>query len=246
MATPSIKVLANADELLRVLGEGGPQTIADVARAMSIPRPSVYRLMDSMVHSGWVTSDDEGRVRLSADILRLGERAKHQNPLIRASEEPLRQLRDSTRQTVYLCVRRDAEIVCLDRLQGLSVGLLELVPGGTLPPHAGATARAIAAFDAQFVVPTDSLIPLTPRTLTSPEEVSADHQAIRDRGYSISDEDVTVGVAALGAPVWADTARLVGAISVAGMREDILREPEVLAAHLQGAAAAIAGNLTVG
>jgi len=245
MAASSIKVLVNADELLRHVAAHGAQTVADVARGMSIPRPSVYRLVDALVQGGWLAVDADNRVRLATDILRLAALAKAQNPLVRAAEEPLRDLRDLTGQTVYLCARRGDEVVCLERLQGLSVGLLELVPGGTLPPHAGAAARAIAAYDAtlRHVAVSGGLPTLTERTMTSAEDLEEDSRRVRERGYSLSDGDVTAGVAALGVPVRSPGGDLAGAVSLAGMRDEILRDVPGAVAALRAAAERITADL---
>ena len=50
------------------------------------------------------------------------------------------------------------------------------------------------------------------------------------RGYSVSDEDVTVGIGALGAPLADRDGTFVGALSLAGLAEDLrVREAELSA-----------------
>jgi DNA-binding IclR family transcriptional regulator len=46
-------------------------------------------------------------------------------------------------------------------------------------------------------------------------------RATRDRGYSISDQDVTPGIAAVGAPIFDHTGGVRAALSVGGMREHL-------------------------
>jgi DNA-binding IclR family transcriptional regulator len=242
MATASIKVLSNADALLHLLATHGAMSVADVARGMTIPRPSVYRLVDALVHAGWVNALPDGHVHLAPELLHLADAAKKQNPLVHAAEGPLRELRDSTGHTVYLCRRRDDEIVCLERYQGLGVGLLELVPGGVLPPNAGATSRVISAFDDELRAGLSTDAPfkaLTQHTITTIDELEADARAIRERKYSISDGDVTIGVAAIGVPLWSSSGRLTGAISVAGLRDQVLTDVPAAVEALRATADAI-------
>jgi DNA-binding IclR family transcriptional regulator len=49
-------------------------------------------------------------------------------------------------------------------------------------------------------------------------------EAIRRDRISVSDEDVTPGIAALGAPVFDHHGDVVGALSISGVREAILGE----------------------
>lgn len=243
----SIKVLDNVDELLTLLGTSGPQTIPDIARGMVIPRSSVYRLVDATVHAGYAQVHDDGTIGLAVDLLRLASIAASQNPLVLAAEPVLRSLRDEVGHTVYLCARRDLEVVCLGRYQGLNVGLLELVPGGTLPPHAGATSRVIAAYDdALHAANADPELRMTDRTIMTADGLRAASAEARRLGYVLSDGDVTDGVAAIGIPVFGANGDLSCAISVAGVRDEMLGEFDHLLERLRAAARAINERLERG
>lgn len=241
MPTAPIKVLDNVDELLGVLGSTGPLVVPDIAKRMSIPRSSVYRLVDAAVHAGLVHPHGDGTMALAPALVHLAERAFEQNPLISAARPILEALRDEVGETVYLCARRGEQTICLLRYQGLHVGLMELVPGGILPPHAGATARVITAFDDELLARTaDGPLPrLTPQTIHAPEELIARSRAVRTDGYVLSDEDVTQGVAAVGVPVWDGRGRLRGAISAAGMRDHVIAHVRPTITALQAASTAI-------
>jgi DNA-binding IclR family transcriptional regulator len=126
------------------------------------------------------------------------------------------------------------------------VNLLVLSPGGTLPPHAGALSRAIVAFDDEFrkrAVSHQPFEPLTPHTLTTAEQLEADAELTRSRGFSLSDEDVTIGVAALGVPVFSATGQLAGALSVAGLRDEIITNSDEFYRLLDAAARGLGENL---
>ncbi|GAP57195.1 transcriptional regulator protein [Arthrobacter sp. Hiyo6] len=68
---------------------------------------------------------------------------------------------------------------------------------------------------------------------------------IRERGYSVSNEDVTLGVSALGVPVFGPSNELSCAISVAGLSEDILGNEAEYAAELLTSASHIQEALKV-
>jgi DNA-binding IclR family transcriptional regulator len=52
--------------------------------------------------------------------------------------------------------------------------------------------------------------------------VKADIASVLSQGYSVSDGDVTAGIAALGAPVFNHRGELAAALSISGLRAQIL------------------------
>lgn len=238
MAAALIKVLENAGSVLSALAVSGPLSVADLAREVGVPRPSTYRLVEALQLTGLVSAHPDGRVQLGLATLKYARVALEQNPLARAAKETMTELRDRTGQTVYLCQRRGDHVVCLDRRQGTRVGLLQLTPGGSLPAFAGAVSRVIVASDADLRRLTIASAPFpsfTPRTLATAEELEADTVVTRARGYSVSDEDVTTGVAAIGVPLRDTKGNLVGALSVAGLRDDVIPVEAQLVGELMAA-----------
>jgi len=243
MTTRPIKVLANADRVIRALSESGALTPAELAEAVDIPRPSVYRLIDGMTAIGLTESLPDGTARLSMRWLRMADRARAAMPEWEGADDVLRDLVERTQQTAYLTIERDGEAVCIAWEQGRGIGVLVLKPGRSLPLHAGAAGRALLAFggglEAELVRGREEGAPrtrFTRATLTTDEELRADAEAALARGYSVSIEDVTPGIAAFGAPV-RQGGHVIGAISIAGLTAEFEERREELAEALLGAAA---------
>lgn len=241
MAQP-IQLLAKSSKMLHLLADKGALQVSELAEELEMPRPSVYRLTDALKLVGLVDVTDEGRAQLGVEVLHLANAALAALPEARASQEELQRLNRATGQTVYLCALRGDRITCLDWVEGLRVSLLLLSPGGTLPPHAGATSRAILAYSPELLdqlAGTSSFEQLTPKTLTTIESLKEDGHLIRKRGYSVSDEDVTEGIAALGVPVFDTSGKLSCAISVAGLRNTVIGSEKEFVAELKASASRI-------
>ena len=246
MAAKPIRVMANSADLLNALADRGPLSVVDIAEELSMPRPSVYRLLDALQHVGLIGLRDDGRAQLGTEILHLADAAVGGIPEVRAARPAMARLNERTGQTVYLCALRHQMVACLDWVKGTKVTLLLLNPGGTLPPHAGAASRAILAWDEPLRWHVTSAAPLqklTPHTLVAAHQIEADAVLTRDRGFSISDEDVTIGVAALGVPLFDARGELRGALSVAGLRDDIVPHQDDYGALLKEAAAEISAAI---
>jgi DNA-binding IclR family transcriptional regulator len=67
------------------------------------------------------------------------------------------------------------------------------------------------------------IVKFTERTLTDPEEILADLLEARERGWVLSEEDVTPGVAALGMAIYGHESDMpVASISLAGLVPHVL------------------------
>jgi len=63
---------------------------------------------------------------------------------------------------------------------------------------------------------------MTPRTPTSKSSIVVLLEETRHLGYSVSDEDVTLGITSIGAPVFDHTGHVKAALSIGGLRSKIL------------------------
>src|SRR5207244_10669190 len=97
------------------------------ARAQAGSRPGTYRLGWRLLRLG------------SAVIARLDER--------QAALPVMERIHERTGETVFLCVRRGDDAVCIERLDGLRVQSLMLRLGGSLPLHLGAGPRTLLAWE---------------------------------------------------------------------------------------------------
>jgi len=133
----------------------------------------------------------------------------------------MERIHERTGETVFLCVRRGDEAVCIERLDGRRVQSLALRLGGSLPLHAGAAPRVLLAWEARaeweaFFERCSPLEQYTDRTPLTRKQLFAELEQTLERGYAVSDEDVTPGISSLGAPVFDYTGRIRGAISIGG------------------------------
>jgi DNA-binding IclR family transcriptional regulator len=146
----------------------------------------------------------------------------------------MNRIRDETGLTVYLLVRRGDHAVCVERVEGERVASLALQLGGSLPMHTGAAPRALLAFapeeEWQRYVSAGPLVRLTPSTPATRQRLFDVLTRERAEGVTVSDGDVTVGIAAIGAPVFDFRGEVIAALSVSGLRGDLLGQSKT---HLQ-------------
>ncbi len=227
VAEPRTKVLGKAGKLLELLAANPGTTAPELAQLMAEPRPSVHRLVQDLVALGYVEpASRPGTYQLGLGLFRLGSVVASRLDVRERARPVMEEVHRALEETVYLVVRRGDDAVCIERVEGLHIRSMALQLGGSLPLHLGAGPRALLAFepreswDGYFQRAT--LEARTPRTPTTRAGLLALLEEARHRGYDISDEDVTVGIASVGAPVFDHTGSVRAALSVGGMRSALM------------------------
>jgi DNA-binding IclR family transcriptional regulator len=159
----------------------------------------------------------------------------------------MERIHDEIGQTTFLCVRRGEEAVCIERVDGKQVNLVALSLGGSLPLHAGSAPRALLAFQppATWKAYLDHahLGAFTLKSLTTRKAVIDELRVTRERGYAISDEDVTPGVASIGVPICDHRGVVRASLSVGGLRDPILGDGSRALELIRAGAAEISRTL---
>jgi DNA-binding IclR family transcriptional regulator len=101
------------------------------------------------------------------------------------------------------------------------VKIFALRVGGRLPLHTGAAPRVLIAGlnidEIEGYVKRSGLPGFTPKTITTLEDLLKDIQTTLKQEYALSVEDVTPGIAAVGAPVRDYSGKIIASISVSGL-----------------------------
>lgn len=220
-----LELIAKVDAVIGVLENRGEASAAEIAERTGEPLSSVYRLLQSLTGIGWVDRGwRRGTYRLGLLVLTIGGQIEDKLDIRECALPSLRHLVKTTGTTGFLCVRRDTRAVCVERVEGQAVRSLAMQLGSSLPLFVGAAPRAILA----FLPPAEQRSSLRASRLPGdpprPDAaaIQADIEKVRSDGFSVSDGDVTPGIAALGAPVFNHRGELEAAISMSGLRSQIL------------------------
>jgi IclR family transcriptional regulator, acetate operon repressor len=246
MTDKPMAILQRSSDMIQLLAGRGRLGPADVAEQVGMPRPSVYRLAEALSQADLAETLPDSRIRVSLRWLRLADSARAAMTEWRQARGVLDDLARSTSQTIFLSVPRGDQSICIDWAMGRAINVLILKPGRALPLHAGAAGRVTLAFRAESPDPYLAQAPFptfTARTLTTAGQLRKDIAITRERGFSISDEDVTEGIGALGVPLISPTTGFAGALSLAGLAPEINSRRTELSEQLLAAAQVLSSSL---
>jgi DNA-binding IclR family transcriptional regulator len=225
-----VRSLAKAVLLLEALADEREATPRRLSEVLHEPRTTVYRLLTGLQALDMVEAGSRsGTYRLGWRLLRLGSAVIERLDERQAALPVMERIHERTGETVFLCVRRSDEAVCIERLDGLRVQSLALRLGGSLPLHLGAAPRVLLAWEPReeweaYLERNSPLAGMTERSPVTREDLFAELERSVAQGFAVSDEDVTPGIASLGAPIFDYSGRIRAAISIGGMRNFLLEE----------------------
>jgi DNA-binding IclR family transcriptional regulator len=224
-----------ATALWRLLADERAATPVRLAKALGSRPDELEQLLARMERLGLVDRGARNSFRLGLGLFRIGSSVLGRFDVRQAALPVMERIHERTEQTINLCIRRDYEAVCIERLDGRWVQSMALRIGGSLPLHVGAAPRALLAAEARAfwdeyvrTAPLEARTPLTPAT---PADILAELESVVEHGYSVSDRDVVPGIASLGAAIRDHAGQVCAALSMGGLREQVLGDD--LAANVE-------------
>ncbi|MDF2748762.1 MAG: Transcriptional regulator, IclR [Propionibacteriaceae bacterium] len=216
-----------AMRLLDLFDRGRPEmSLAEFARRSGYSKSTTYRLLVTLVEAGWLERSPAGAFRLTIKAFQVGSILVDSLELRREAGPIMARIATELNQAVYLVVAAGTRAVCLERIDtGEGVRMADLYVGGSQPLNLGGGPRALLAFDQPRLLPPlleEGLTRKTESSLADPADLLSDLAETRRRGYSISDEDVTAGIGAIGAPILGPDGVAVAALSFGGLRQHVL------------------------
>ncbi|QFZ19554.1 IclR family transcriptional regulator [Saccharothrix syringae] len=216
--------LSAAEKTLSVLEALADHSrIADIADASGLPKPTVHRILQTLVQRGFARSDGRGGYLGGPRILSLAGRFLQRLDLAEHVRPTLRALQERTGWTVHLALLSGDEAVYVVKLEGTRPYHLASRVGMSLRLHCTSIGKAILA-----AMPDDEVRALagraglparTPNTITDPDDLLLELADVRARGYAEDREENEAGVRAVGAAVFNHTGEVVGAVSAASLVE---------------------------
>ncbi|MEU7836003.1 IclR family transcriptional regulator [Nonomuraea sp. NPDC049129] len=171
----TIQSVERAAGILRLLASGPRELgVAELARAMGLPKGTLHGILRTLVHVGFVEQDEAtGRYRLGGTLLHLGSSYLDVNVLRTRSLNWADALAGRSRESVWIGTAHEGGVLVVhhvfrpdDSMQVLQVGTL-------LPAHATALGKVLLAYDPYGDAGAAFHAPSAPEPTASPSTASA-------------------------------------------------------------------------
>lgn len=234
---PGTQTVDRSVAVLRTFEDAARQTPTEIAHRLGLSVSTAHRIVHALHATGMLGRDPQTeRYFLGPTAAILGRLALERMGTTLLQPE-LTALRDGTGEAVSLGVRAGDEVAVLLHLPSTHPLRYDQPPGDRNPIHTCAMGKTLLAFGEEQVAMDEPYRRFTPSTLTTRAELEAELARIRERGYSVNDEERLAGVRAVAAPVRDGAGRTFAAVALQGpsVRFGDDRMPELAEAVLRAA-----------
>jgi len=210
--------LQTADRALQVLQQfrtpGEALTVTEIARRLGIHRSSASRLVSTLGARGFLERMAVGDlVRLGPEVARLARVTFASRELAALAQPVMDRLAADTGETVTLAVVAGDDALTVAQADGSYLVSSGKWVGLRTPLHCTADGKVLLACDA--ALPVRALERCTDRTTIDADALARELDAVRKRGFAISEGEFERGLVGLAAPVWED-GRCIAALCISG------------------------------
>lgn len=215
-----VSSLAKGLRVLELLAANGDMSASRIADRLETSRAASHRFLTTLRDLGYVEKTEAGRFRLTFKVVELGMR-KLDGFEIRHTVHPfLQEIALAFGETVNLGHWDGSAIAHLDKINSTEILRLDVGVGALAPAYCTALGKAILAFlpdrEVDDYFESVKWVALSPKTITTAEKLKTEIKQIRQRGYAIDDEELSLGLRCVAAPVFDHTGSPTYALSVSG------------------------------
>lgn len=191
-----------------------------IADELSVAKSTVYNHLNTLRKLGYVVKR-ENKYALGLEFLTLGDRARRRYSLSHFAKQEIQDIVEEVGERAQVMVEEDGRGVYIYQVKAESGIQTDSHVGTVVRLHATAVGKAYLAFlpesKRERILAEAPLSEKTPNTLTDRDDLRADLETIRERGYAVNEEEKTMGMRAVGAPIRSDDdGTVLGALSVSG------------------------------
>lgn len=191
--------------------------ITDLARRLDLSPSTAHRIVRALVARGYLEQDrDSERYHLGRATIVLGQAGRRHLGLDQALPI-LERFGAETGESVNMGLLDGHNVVVTLRVTSPQPLRFDQPVGSRIPVHCSSMGKSLLAFDAPNGpgdLATLQFARVTANSIGSVDELLADLEGVRARGYSLDDEESILGVSCVGAPILDASGSAVAAIAV--------------------------------
>jgi IclR family transcriptional regulator, KDG regulon repressor len=242
--TQAIHAVVTTLDIIEHMAEArGPIGVSELAIAVGMPKPRIYRHLRTLVSRGYATQESHSdKYSLTPRLSHIGRAIADQNEFQVEARNVMPALRERVHQSVAIGLIEDAGVRVVDILRHRSAVEISSRTGALFDFHCTAQGKVALAFGSAGLWKKLRRAPLrrwTDATITDLARLKVEVDRVRKRGWAVAPGEILSGINALAAPVFDGSGALAGTIGILGSIQHLAARPapQLVAAVLDAAAA---------
>ncbi|MBX6342577.1 MAG: IclR family transcriptional regulator [Thermomicrobiaceae bacterium] len=215
-----LQTVQKAVEVLRLFTPEHPEWgVTEVALKLELPKSGAHALLCTLAGQGLLERTANRRYRLGWRLFELSQTLLENSRLLRVARPIMERLATGWGATTHLAVLIDGRVLYVEKIQGdPSFEILLSGVGKRLPAHCSGVGKVLLAYrpwdEMARIVRENGLRRFTPNTITDVEQLRAELELIRQRGYAYDLEEVMVGLCCVAVPIHDESEQVIAAMSL--------------------------------
>ena len=215
-----LKTLARGIRVLTAFTPVKPElSLTDIAKFLNVDPSTANRFTYTLEKLGYLERDPQTKLyHVTPQVYAFAISLVGPRNLRQISLPCMERLRDRTGETVVLSVRDEIEVVIVEVVETHHTLAPRGWVGGRAPVHCSAMGKAMLAYlpEPELARTLDKIrfTPRTPNTITNRLDFLKDLEKTRERGWSLNNEEFSVGIVSVAAPIFSGEHKVTAAICI--------------------------------
>lgn len=217
----TIDAVETSCRIVDLLDERGTAGVSELARELDRSKSTIHSHLRTLEQCGYVVREGNG-YRPSLRFLDISENLRENHlDIYRSSREVLQNLAEETEEYAWLMVEENGKGVFINSARGSEAAITTNIRlGKPYHLHGLSSGKAIlAALPRERVIEIidkHGLPQFTEGTITDRDRLLETLDCIEEQGVAFSQGETTVGIKAIGAPIYGVDGGILGAVSISG------------------------------
>ncbi|MFC7495640.1 MULTISPECIES: IclR family transcriptional regulator [unclassified Nocardioides] len=208
-----------------------PLSFADLQESSGLAKSTTSRMLAALERGGLLERDDDGSYVAGSLFWLYAARHDPWDELVRLARPAMELIGEETSETVHLSVTRGERVVQVAQVDSRYLLGTRDWTEIEVPAHCSALGKVFYAWGT-LPLPDGPLEPLTEATITRPEALRSDGARARKRGWTVTHNELEVGLTGIAVPVRGVRGDVVAALGVSGPTPRLEDRLDELGKHL--------------
>jgi DNA-binding IclR family transcriptional regulator len=213
-----IASLEKGMRVMELLSAQNELSVSAVAAQLGFNRAASHRFLATLRDLGYVEQNENHRYHLTFKVLELGMKVANRFEIRTVARGYMQELSRAFNETVNLGYWKEQRVFHLDKIDSPEILRIDTPLGSWAPAYCTALGKSILAYlpqdELETYLKSVRLVPHSPCTITSKKKLRQELIKILQQGYAVDDEELSLGLRCVAAPVFEHTGHVRYALSV--------------------------------
>ncbi len=215
------QALENGIAVLEYISSKRASTITEIADALDLHKSTISRIIKTFIAKNMVDYNRASRMYgIGPAILQMSSRYYKSHSIVSQIKNIMLLLSRQTGESVHLCALSNDSAVVVEQVEGASRLVVNAKVGNREPLHASSVGKCLLAYasveEQAAMLAHYNYKRFTAKTISSEKQLLSELQEIRQLGYAIDDNELSIDIKCVAVPIFDIMGRCIYSIGISG------------------------------